>query len=495
MARRVITTRITRMLKQKARLAFLWGGTEILLRQGFTIVVTITLARLLAPEVFGTLALLHLFAGMAFVFVDGGLSAALVQSEKINHTDESTVFWFNLLMAVVLGSVFCAVAPVVAAFYAQPVLATLVMLLALNIVLSALGSIHTALLSRHLEFGVQMKIGVAASVLSGAVAVFMAWAGYGVWALAAQVLVATALSTMLLWGLHAWRPSLAFSMASLRRLFAFGGYVMLAGMLDMLYSRLNSLLVGKVHGVRDLGFYSRAEGARDMPMGAMGNLIASVAFPVFSVAAGDVAGLRKGLRFAVRSMMLLNVPMMLGLYAVTEPLILALFGEAWRPAAPILKVMCLAGLFFPLHLLNVQALKAQGMSSLFFRLEVFSKALGCLFLVVGIFFGVMGIVWSTVAFALVSFVVHAWYTGRILGYGASEQVKDVMPVLLCAVPMTLLVGLLEGGWHSAPALLELFGLVCLGVTIFLLLAWVFRLPHLNETMKWLRLRQAKEGMA
>lgn len=480
------------MLKHKARLAVLWGGAEILLRHGITVLVTIVLARLLAPELFGTVALLSLLVGVALALVDGGFSAALVQSAEISHRDESTVFWFNVLMAGGLAVVLQLVAPAIASFYEQPVLSPLVSLLALYLIVGAFGGIHTALLSRALEFRIQMKISVLASVVSGIVAIVMAWAGYGIWSIAAQGLVSTGLTTALLWMLNGWRPSFVFSMASLRRLFSFGGYVLLINVLDAFYSRLSSLLIGKLYGARELGFYVRAEGARDIPMGVMANVISSVAFPVFSAAAGDRAALREGMRRSVRGMMMLNVPMMLGLYAVAKPLMLMMFGEQWLPAVPMLQVLCLACLLMPLWLVNVQVLKALGLSRLFFRLEVGLKLLGCVVVVAGASVGVMGVVWGMVLFSLVSFLVHGRVTGQYLGYGVRAQMADCLPVVLLALPMTIAVMGLEQYWHPASQALKVMVLVAAGAAVFLLMAWYFRMPHLVEAVAWLR-RSPVEG--
>lgn len=482
------------MLKHKARLAFLWGGADILFRQGVTVVVTIVLARLLAPEVFGTVALLYLLAALAVVVVDGGFSAALIQSEQISHEDESTVFWFGLFVAALLAVIFCMAAPLIADFFAQPVLQPLVLLLSFNLVLSALGAVHTVLLSRALEFKVQMKVGVVASVLSGVIAVAMAWAGYGVWALAAQAIVATMVTTVLLWLSYAWRPALVFSPASLRRLFAFGGYLFLSNVLDVLYSRLGSLLVGKLNGVKELGHYTRAEGARDIPMGMLASIMASVAFPVFSVAAGDKVRLLKGVRFSVRLTMLLNIPMMLGIYVIARPLMLMLFGEQWLPAVRFLEVMCLASLLWPLHVLNQQVLKALGLSGVLFRVEVLKKAGGCLLLVAGSFWGALGIVWSMAVLSVLGFLVHAHYTGRYLGYGLVLQMKDVFPVILVALPMTVVVMFLEERVWALPVMVEVLLVSGLGVALFFGVALLVRLPHVGEAWAWLRFRSGREGM-
>ena len=247
-------------LKTKALSATLWSGADILMRQGLQFGISIALARLLSPEEFGTIALLYLFTGIASAFVDSGFSSALIQRQDITHTDESTVFWFNLAIGALVAISLWAAAPLIARFFVLPVLLPLTGLLALNIFLSALGSIHGTLLTKHLNFRVQMKIGAFSSLISGAIAITMAYYGYGVWALAAQTLAATILTTLLLWCLSPWRPALVFSKRSVRELFGFGGYMLASGLLDIIYNRAYTLLIGHFFGVKKLGFYNRADG-------------------------------------------------------------------------------------------------------------------------------------------------------------------------------------------------------------------------------------------
>ena len=149
-------------MKQKALSATLWSGADIFLRQGLQFVVSIILARLLSPEEFGIIALLYLFTGLASIFVDSGFSAALIQKQDITHDDESTVFWFNLAMGALTGVILVLLGPAIAAFYQQPVLVLLINLMALNILVTALGSVHGTLLTKHLDFSSQMKIGAIA---------------------------------------------------------------------------------------------------------------------------------------------------------------------------------------------------------------------------------------------------------------------------------------------------------------------------------------------
>jgi teichuronic acid exporter len=481
------------VLKSQAISATLWSAADIFLRQGLQLAISIALARLLSPEEFGTIALLYLFTGIASTFVDSGFAAALIQRQDVTHTDESTVFWFNLLMGALVALGLWGAAPFIAGFFALPILVPLMAVLALNIFLSALGSIHGTLLTKRLDFRTQMKVAAFATVISGVFAIVMAWRGFGVWALAAQTLVATSVTTGLLWFFNRWRPALVFSRASARRLFGFGGYMLAAGLLGTAYDRVYTLLIGKFYGVRELGFYSRADSTKQVPVGMLSGILARVAFPIFSAAAHDKAQLRRGVRLAVRGAMVLNVPMMLGLAAVAEPLVLTLFGARWLPAVRVTQVLCLGGVFWPLHVINLNVLMAQGHSHLFFRLEIVKKLLGVALLMAGTFYGVMGIAWSQVAFGVLAFAINAHYTKRHLDYGTFAQVRDFLPMIAIALPMALGVHWVGKQLRMAPAL-ALVGLTALGGLIFFSFGWVCRLTALHDAIDlvWRRKRARPE---
>lgn len=468
-------------MKQKALSATLWSGADIFLRQGLQFVVSIILARLLSPEEFGIIALLYLFTGLASIFVDSGFSAALIQKQDITHDDESTVFWFNLAMGALTGIILVLLGPAIAAFYQQPVLVLLINLMALNILVTALGSVHGTLLTKHLDFSSQMKIGAIASVLSGIVAIVMARHGYGIWALAVQTLLASVLNTLLLWYYNAWRPTFVFSIVSAKRLFSYGGFLMFAGMMDVIYSRVYTMLIGKFYGVRELAFYNRADNTKQFPVAILSSILTRVAFPIFSAASGDKNLLRRGVQFAIRGMMLVNIPVMLGLAVVSEQAIQSLFGDNWTAAAPLMQILCVGALFWPLHVINLSVLTAQGHSHLFLYLQVIKNLLGVVFLIVGSFYGVVGIAWSQVFYSIVAFPVNAYYTKRDLDYGVVAQFRDVIPVFLITVPMILVVYFLGEMIHFSP-MIELIIMSITGGVIFLGLGWLFKLRALDDAL-------------
>jgi teichuronic acid exporter len=467
------------MLKQRALTATLWSGLDILLRQGLQFVVAIVLARLLSPTEFGTVATLAIFTGIAAVLMDGGLSAALIQRQDADHTDESTVFWFNLGIGLAIALALCASAPAIAAFFALPDLTPLTFAMALSVFVGGAGAIHTTLLSKRLEFRKLMKINASAALMSGCVAVTLALAGYGVWALAAQSVAMAVSTTLFLWLADAWRPALVFSRESARKLFGFGGYHLASSLLEALYSRLYTVLIGRLYGTRDLGLYSYAETTRQMPGSFMISVLARVALPMFSAAAHDRATLRRGMQLSIRGMMLLNAPIMLGIAALAEPAVRLLFGQQWSQAAPILRVLCLAGLFYPLHAINLHALMAQGHSNLMFKLEATKKTLGLALIFCGAGFGVLGIAWSQVLFSLASTAINAWYSRRLLGYGLTEQMRDAGPVVIAAGAMAAVVFAVQLHWHPAPWL-AILSLGLAGAMVFLVLAWTMGLHALHD---------------
>lgn len=473
-------------LKSRALSATLWSGAEIFIRQGLQFGVSIALARLLSPEEFGTIALLYLFTGIANAFVDCGFSSALIQRQEVTHTDESTVFWFNLLIGALVSLGLWGCAPLIASFFKLPILIPLTGWLALNIFLSALGSIHRTLLTKRLNFQIQMKITGVTTLISGVTAITMAWYGYGVWALAAQTLVATGVTTLLLWCLSRWRPKMVFSGKSVRELFGFGIYLLASALMDTVYSRAYSVLIGNFFGVRELGFYNRAENTQQLPVGVLTSILSRVAFPIFSAAANDKAQLRRGVQLALRGIMLINVPMMLGVTATAEPLILTLFGSKWLPSVPILQVLSLGAVLWPLHVINLNVLMAQGHSHLFFRLEVVKKFVGSALLVGGTFYGVMGIAWSQAVFGLVAFAINTHYSKRYLDYGFISQIRDFLAVLTISVFMALVVHLAGTELYLLPVHLlpaiQLAILVALGAFIFIGLAYVFHLTAMRDVI-------------
>jgi teichuronic acid exporter len=452
--------------------------------QGLKFAATIILARLLVPEDFGTVALLALFLGLGSLFVNGGFSAALIQKQDATHTDESTIFWFNIGAAFVVTLGLMGLSPWLARYFELPVLRPLAMLIACNIFISAFGTIHSTLLTKQLNFKALTIVGVVATVISSGLAIYLARADYGVWALAWQALSATICTTVLLWFCSRWRPLMTFSGSSFNSLMGFSGWIFAAGVLETIYQKGYTLLIGKYYGTYDLGIYNQADNTQQIPTSTLASVISRVTFPVFASIAGDAARLRRAVRLSVRSTMLMTSPAMIGLAVLATPFVEEVFGEQWLPAAPLLQILCLAGLLYPLHVLNVNVLKAQGHAKLNFRLQVIKKSLGVVLLVAGAFFGLTGVAWSRVLSSMLGLVINGYYTDKFLDYGAFDQAKDYLPAIATSVMMGAVV-VLGDRWIEIGGATELLILVAIGAASYIMLSIFLGLSALRGAAEFM----------
>ena len=472
-------------LNAKTVSAVTWSVLDIAGRQVLRLCFTIFLARILAPHEFGFMAMLSIFIALAASFVDCGFAAAIIQRRGLTQKETSSVFYFNILLAVTMAGVLYISSPFIAAFYRVPLLTSLTRLLSLNIVISSFGSVHVALLTKQLDFHTQVKAGLVGTIISGIVAVTLAYRGAGVWSLAVQTIVATSVSTSLLWILSSWRPSLTFSISSLHPLFQFGSRLFLSGLLNTFFDRLYLVVIGKMFSPAILGYYSHAEKTRAMPVTIVSSIVNRVTYPVFSCISNDKAILKRGMKKAITSITLLHFPIMLGLIVVARPLVLTLFTEKWEPCVPYLQILGIEGLFLPLHIINLNALKALGRSDLFLRIELAKKVLIVIALLVTFRISVMAMVWGQAVIAPVGYGLNAYYTRLLIDYPVREQIRDFIPCLVAAMVMALLVWLLKFILFLPPApFLVLQSLAGFGV--YVAICSGFRFPVFQETSSLIR---------
>lgn len=480
-------------LRAASTRAVLWSAMDAGGRQVLAFGAAIALARLVAPVEHGKILLLYLVMGIASVFVDGGLSAALVQRQDAGRAEASSVFWFNLGMGALMAALISAGAPWLAAFFEEPAVQPLAYVVAATVFVNALGTIHLTLLAKQLRFRTTAFVGTVSTAVAAVVGIALALRGYGVWALAAQLLAASVTSTALLWWWNPWRPALVFDWRASKQLFVFGSHMFAAALLEIAYNRLSSVVIGKFHGKTELAFYNRADNTKQQPVDLVANTVVRAALPIFAKASHDRERLRRGTRIALGGTMLINAPLMLGLLAVADNAVLTLFGGEWAGATPYLRVLCLAGLLWPFHVINLQVLAAQGHSGLFFRLELIKKVFGFAVLAAGAWLaGVLGIAVSQVVYGVFALFVNCHYTGTLIGHGAAAQLRDAAPPLLAAAVMALAVGF-TGIGLDLPVALELLVQVAVGAVVYVVLCLALRLAAFRETLALLRLARGRSA--
>ncbi|MBP7865794.1 MAG: lipopolysaccharide biosynthesis protein [Acidobacteria bacterium] len=469
----------TERLKSKTIRGILWSFTDRIAQQAVGFVISVLLARLLLPAEFGLMAMLTVFIAVSQVLINGGFGAALIQKKDASFLDECSIFYFNIVVSILFTAILFLAAPLIADFFRMPLLVPMTRLLSLNLIISAFGLIQVSLMIRRIDFRKQMIVSLVSAVFSGIVGVTMAMRGFGVWSLVWQALLGNLLRVTLLWLVHKWRPAWRFSLYSLRQMFNFGAKMLFIGLIDQLFKNIYLVVIGKVFSPADLGFYVRAQSIQQLPGKDIAISSDLVSFPVFSSIQDDKARMKRGLRQGMMMQALLNIPIMIGLACVAESFVRVLLTDKWLPCVPYLQVLCLAGLFYPLSVMNISALKAQGRSDLFFRLEVIKKTLALIVIAVTFRWGIMALVIGQVIINWLCYYLNSYYTARFLDYSIKEQIVDVLPTLGIAGLMGAGVFFMGLFSLSSPTLTLLLQ-VAAGTTLFLTLCLIFRLaPFMN----------------
>lgn len=450
----------------------LWSLAENFGLQAIQLVISIVLARLLLPEQFGLIGMLTIFMALAQSLLDSGFGSALIQKKDADQLDNCSVFYFNLIVGAALALLLYAAAPLIGGFYNEPILIPLTRLLTSNIILSALAGVHSTLLMKRLDFRALLKISLLATLVSGAVGVVMAVKGLGVWSLAVQSVLNTLIRAALLWLFSSWRPTLIFSLASLKGMFAFGSRILLSGLLETFFQNIYQPLIGKVYTAADVGYYTRANSLQAAAVQPSGAALGRVLFPALVPIQDNRARLKQGIQKALITVVLFQFPLMIGLIVVSGPLITLLLTERWTPSIPYFRLFCITGILYPLHVINLSALQATGRSDLFFRLEVIKKLLIVANLVLAFRSGIMALLYGQIVVSVAAYFLNSHYSARLTDYSSMQQIRDMYPYLLMSMAMGACmygIGLIIG-----PAWLKLLAQALVGAAIYLGLAFIFR---------------------
>lgn len=396
-------------------------------------VISIILARLLEPSHYGTVALLMVFISLANVFVTSGISSALIQKKDADELDYSTMFWFNLMVALVLYGILFFSAPAIGRYYNNDELSLVLRILALSIPLSAFNCIQQAYVSSHMVFKKSFISHSGGVLLSGVVGVILAYCGYGVWALVAQRILQVAFNTILLKLVIKWTPKRMFSINRLKPLFSFGWKMMATGFMFTGYHELRSLIIGKRYSAADLGYYDRGYSFPKLVASNVDSSITRVLFPALSNEQNDKQRLAEKTRRAGKTSAYIMTPILWGMAIVSHPLVLLLLGEKWLPCVPYLQIMCLVWWLQPTQTCSAQAIKAIGRSDLYLYIEIISKAIGLGLLAYAVLVkdSVFAIAIMFLVGQALAVIIYGGVSAKFIGYKMRHQFVDLLiPALL-----------------------------------------------------------------
>lgn len=424
---------MTHSLGHKAVSGAIWASINRFGSMSMQFVVNIILARLLLPADFGMIGMLTIFIAISQTLIDGGFGSALIQKKNPTQKDYSTIFFWNLFFSGILYLILFLCAPLIAEFYSMPNLSSVLRVLALSLILSGIVSIQKVRLQKELAFKIIAVVDLVSYALTALIAIYLADRGLGAWSLVIMQLAYIVLSIIMLSFITHWKPSLYFSKTSLKELFGFGGFIMAANILQTVCSNVQGLIIGKRFSATQMGYFSQAYKLDLVTSYSIPQVIVQVMYPIYSSIQDDKARLNSIVLMNMRVIAFIVFPILSILILSAEPLITLLYGEKWLPSVPYFRILCVGGFFVCLQNLNYYAVAAVGKSKSLFKWSFYKWGFLLVALLIGMNFGMYGILWGMVLSNLNIFLTNAFLSSKHTGLSLLNQILAILPLLLISL--------------------------------------------------------------
>lgn len=422
-------------LKRQAISGVKWSFAQQFSVQIINFAVQVILARLLMPEMFGLIAMIIVFISIGQILLDSGMTSSLIRTDSPTQIDYSTVFITNLMMSIAIYAFTFILAPHIASFYNQEVLTNIVRVFSLSFIINAFIAVHLAKLTKEMNFKKQMTLQVPSTILSGIIGIAMAYTGHGVWSLVWMNLARSLFFALQAWIFIDWKPSLLFNRERFVYHFKFGYKLTLAGLIDTIYNDSYRIIIGKFFNPAAVGFFNHAENMRLFPVNQISAVMSKVTYPYFSRIKSDTH-LRSAYSQSMKLVLLVVTPVMVTLIIIAKEGFLFMFGEHWLPAVPYFQILAVASIIRPISSYNLNILQVKGQSNIFLKVEIYKKILGVVSLVIGLQFGLMGLVISLTSVSFLWVCINMHFCGKLIHFSFYEQLRTIFPLII--------IGLISG---------------------------------------------------
>lgn len=455
-----------------------WRFAEQISSYSVTFIVSIIIARILAPEDYGSIAIIMVFITLANIFVQNGFSAALIQKKNADNLDFSSIFYFILAFSTVLYAILFVISPYVALYYNSDVLCPALRVLGLRLIIGTVNTVQQAVIAKKMIFRKNFFSTLGGNVVSGILGLVAAYAGLGLWALIIQNLSHLIVTTIILWYTVKWRPILAFSWRRLKGLLDFGWKLMASALAGAIYDDLRTLIIGKVYSKSDLAYYSRGQQFPQLIMNNVNNAVSSVTFPVLSEKQDNKDDLANSNRRLIQIMSGVISPLLVGLAIVAEPLVHVILTDKWLPCVPFLRVCCIFYWLTCIYNAYLTSYKAIGNSGLALKIELIDDIIGIILIVCFFRISVMAIARVTVISRIAAFFVCWFITKNIFNVPIRNQISDSLKPVLLAIMISPLLWYI-GNWVYYP-IIAIFIQLFVGVALYSVVAYFLKLPIMIE---------------
>lgn len=411
-------------LRQETVRGTMWSGLENIGKNIIYLLITIVLARLLNPADFGLIELIVVFTSISQVILDSGFSQALIREQKTTEVDFCSVFYFNIFVGICIYIILYLTAPFIADFYRIPELSTISRVLFLVVIFSAFSIIQTTIAAKRFDFRILSISSLFSYIIAGVISIVVAYKGGGVWSLVLFYLGQTVLRTVFLWICDIWRPQLLFSFSSIKKLFLFSSNLLANGLLDVIFTNLQSLVVGRYYSKADLGYYSQAKRLQSIPSQTIVAIVQKVSYSTLSTVQDEDVKVKLGYEKIIGITTYVLFPIMFFMLASAETLFNVILSSQWLPAVEYFRPLCLIGIMLPFQSVNTNIFLIKGKSALYLQLSIFRKALVLISLLLAIKVSILALVWGLVVAYVVTSFIFMYFAGKLINYSLTSQLYD-----------------------------------------------------------------------
>ena len=437
-------------ISSKTIVGLSWGFLGLMLSSITQFIIGIVLARILTPDEFGIIGIASIFVSILPIFIDGGFTFALIRKKVCTEKDFSSVFYINAVTAILIYTILYLAAPFIGSLFDIPILVSILRVMGLSIVIGVIGIVPNAVLTRKLAFRTLTKIAIITQLISGSLAIFLAFKGFGLWALAIRSLVATLISKVAMIISATWWPKLIFDFNIVKQLFNFGSKLMFSLLLNTIFNNILHFVVAKFYNPAQLGLYTRADNFSKLPTEGVANTVHKVSFPVFSQLQHDTLRLKRAYRKVIINTTFISSILMFSLAASAQAFVLVTIGDKWLDSAHYLQLLCFSAFLYPVHTLNLNIMSVKGRSDLFLKVEIIKKFGLIPVFFMGIFYNIESMLICMIIFSLLSYFLNAMIGAPLIAYSVKEQLKDILPSVFFALFVgifTFLTGSLIKNWQ------------------------------------------------
>lgn len=457
-----------------------WTFVSTMGKRFMALAANVVMARLLAPEDFGLVAMAGVVLGFVDLFRDLGTGAALVRQKEIRPSLQSSVFWLNLAFGITMTLSMMALSPVIAALYREPRVQPVIMVMSLSFLLSSAAIVQSGVMTRKMRFQALAKIELSASALSYTVGISAALLGQGVWSLVYQVMTYTAVSTTLLWIVGDWRPQLLFVWSEVRGIMGYSLNLVGYNVFYYFAQNVDNLLIGRYLGTGALGIYDLAFKLMAFPMQALSVVFGKVMLPYYAQVQDDLPRFRYVFLQVAKAIAFISFPLMIGLFASREHFVMTVFGSDWAPMIPLLAMFAPLAAIRSVLTTTGSIYVATGRADLQLRWGIVSNLIVFAGLAIGLQWGVVGVAAGFTITALMLLYHNFTIPFRLVNLTLGNLVGALRPTLLCTglmlaclIALNTLITELS---HTAMLIL----LVCTGIASYTISTFAFNREMLHQ---------------